>query len=111
MPTVVIVESANLVGGEPIAILDVQVNTNAKQAKVYWSLPYGILMDDRLNRTTYQTLLTRMETKLQEGGASLIQKMVHTRLRFYYPPKLKFIPAPPKMVVEAVGDFTLEEQE
>ena len=98
--------------GEPIAILDVQVNTNAKQAKVYWSLPYGILMDDRLTRTTYQQLLTRMETNLQQGGgASLLQKLVHTRLSFYYPPKLKFVPAPPKMVVEAVGDISIEQEE
>ena len=99
------------IGGEPIAILDVQVNTNAKQAKVYWSLPYGILMDDRLTRSTYQKLVTRMETNLlQGGGASLLQKMVHTRLRFYYPPKLKLIAAPPQMVAEAVGDFSIMDE-
>ncbi len=92
-------------GGEPIAILDVQVNTSAKQAKVYWTLPYGVLMDDRLTRTTFQEMLEKMESNLEQGGASLLQRQVHTRLRSYYPPRLKFFPAPPSMIADSLNDF------
>lgn len=92
--------------GEPIAILDVQVNSNSKLAKVYWTLPYGILMDDRLTPSTYQRLVAQMEKNLEDGGASLLQRHVHTRLRSYYPPRLKFFLAPPNMVAEALGDYS-----
>eukprot|EP00429_Kryptoperidinium_foliaceum_P039515 CAMPEP_0176170188 /NCGR_PEP_ID=MMETSP0120_2-20121206/87132_1 /TAXON_ID=160619 /ORGANISM="Kryptoperidinium foliaceum, Strain CCMP 1326" /LENGTH=176 /DNA_ID=CAMNT_0017507997 /DNA_START=1 /DNA_END=528 /DNA_ORIENTATION=- len=36
------------VGGEPLVLVDVQVNSTSKQAKVFWTLPYSILMDERL---------------------------------------------------------------
>ena len=92
--------------GEPIALLEVEVNSNARQAKVYWTLPYGILTDVRLTPTVYQTLMHKIQQQFMEQGAgNLLAGMVHTRLRFYYPPRLKFHPAPSSMVVQAMEEL------
>jgi hypothetical protein len=96
------------IGGEPLVLLDVQVNSNAKLAKVFWTLPYGILTDERLTPTAYRTLMAKMQGHFEKGAGKVLAQQVHTRLRSYYPPRLKFHPAPPNMVAQAMGEV-LEE--
>lgn len=94
------------IGGEPIVLLEVKVNSDAKQAKVFWTLPYGILTDDRLTPTSYQRLVRQMEIYLRDRGAGkLLARHVHTRLRSYYPPRLKFQAATPDMVARAMEEL------
>lgn len=97
------------IGGEPIVLLDVQVNSNARQAKVFWTLPYAILTDRRLTPTVYRTLVAKLQQNLEKhGGGKLLARQVHTRLRSYYPPRLKYHAAPPSMVAQAMEDLMEE---
>lgn len=90
------------IGGEPLTLLEVQVNSNAKLAKVYWTLPYSVLLDPRLTPTTYRQLMAHVEAQFD---GSLLQKQVHTRLSFYYPPRLKFHPATPQMLTRVMQEL------
>jgi ribosome-binding factor A len=88
--------------GEPITIMEVQVNRDLKQAKVYWALPFSILLDDRIDGTVYRQLVTKMEKNILEKGGG---RQVHGRLRFYYPPRMKFFPASNSMIHQAISDL------
>jgi len=90
------------IGGEPLTLLHVQVNSNARQAKVYWTLPYRILLDERLTPTAYQRLMNQVEAQL-DGSA--LQREVHIKLSFYFPPRLKFYPATSEMVAQAMEEL------
>jgi hypothetical protein len=94
------------VGGEPVTLLQVHVNSTARLAKVYWTLPYSILLDKRLTPTAYRKLMTQVEARFD---GSLLQRDVHTRLSFYFPPRLKFYPATPQMVAQAMHEW-MDEQ-
>ena len=93
--------------GDPIVILHVEVNSNLKLAKVYWSLPYSILMDDRrIDQQLYEVLVKKMQSNLTDRGCGkYIQKHVHTILRNYYPPKLLFVPATNEMIQEVISEL------
>lgn len=92
--------------GEPIVLLDCEVNRNIRQAKIYWTLPYGILLDNRINQRLYQEIMVKVQKQLVEnGGAKLLAKNVHTRLSYYYPPRIKLFPATDEMVQKAIQEF------
>jgi ribosome-binding factor A len=91
---------------EPITIMEVQVNRDLKQAKVYWALPFSILLDDRIDGKVYRQLVTKMEKNiLEKGGGKMLQRQVHGRLSFYYPPRMKFFPASNSMIHQAISEF------
>ena len=80
------------IGGHSILLLHVQVNTNLREATVYWALPFEILLE--ADEQTRLALTEKMQEKLtQGGGGKFLQYEVHRALSSYYPPKLKFKPA------------------
>ena len=85
--------------GEPIMLVEVQVNTNLRLAKVYWTLPYGLLLDESMSKEAYRIMVLKMKENIESGGgAKLLQLQVHTRLRSYYPPRLRLLPATDEMI-------------
>ena len=94
------------IGGEPLTLLHVDVNSTARQAKVYWTLPYSVLMDPRLTPTAYRRLMKQVETTFD---GNVLQREVHTRLSFYFPPRLKFYPATPQMLAQVMHEIHHEE--
>ncbi|KAL3899684.1 MAG: hypothetical protein SGARI_006404 [Bacillariaceae sp.] len=102
-----------LLAGEPIVLLECVVNRNIKQAKLYWALPYGILMDDRIRQNhhqqrLYQQITVKVQQQLVEGGgAKLLAGHVHGRLSSYYPPRIKMLPATEDMVIRAIDEYNL----
>jgi len=93
--------------GEPIVLLECEVNRNVRQAKIYWTLPYGILLDNRINQRLYQDIMMKVQKELVEnGGAKLLSRNVITRLSHYFPPRIKLFPATDEMVQSAIEDFT-----
>ena len=58
-------------GGEPLVFLEVQVNPTASQGKLFWTLPYSILMDKRLTAPRYKKLLSRVQEALEVGGETV----------------------------------------
>jgi len=94
--------------GEPIVLLECEVNRNVRQAKVYWTLPYGILLDNRINQRLYQEIMVKVQKDLiQNGGAKLLARQVHTTLSYYFPPRIKLFPAPDEMVQKAIQEFMM----
>ena len=93
-------------GGEPLTLLHVDVNSTARQAKIYWTLPYSLLMDPRLTPTAYQRLMKQVERTFD---GNLLQRDVHTRLSFYFPPRLKFYPATPQMLAQVMHEIHHED--
>eukprot|EP00536_Pseudo-nitzschia_multiseries_P016711 jgi/Psemu1/222339/e_gw1.1208.27.1 len=94
--------------GEPIVLLECEVNRNVRQAKVYWTLPYGILLDNRINQRLYQEIMVKVQRQLVDnGGAKLLAREVHTRLSYYYPPRIKLFPATDEMVQKAIEEFMM----
>ena len=95
--------------GEPIVILDVEVNRDAKLAKVFWTLPYVVLLDQRVNQRLYQELVRTLDNDIVNGGGGkLLSRHVNARLRSYYPPRIKLLPATDYMVRQAIEEY-LEE--
>jgi ribosome-binding factor A len=98
------------VQGEPIIVLDVQVNKNLRQAKVFWALPYGILLDEKnISKSLYLQAMSRMEERVHAEG-KLLQRNVHSRLRSYYPPQLRFFRATDMMILKAIEELMDYEQ-
>ena len=94
--------------GEPIVLLECEVNRNVRQAKIYWTLPYGILLDNRINQRLYQEISVKVQQELvQNGGAKLLARQVHTRLSYYFPPRIKLFPATDEMVQKAIEEFMM----
>ena len=91
--------------GDPIVILDVQVNPDIKQAKVFWTLPYGVLLDERVNQNVYQKLIEKLREEINDGGGKALAHQVRLKLRSYYPPKLKMVPATDAMVRSAIEEY------
>jgi len=118
-------------GGEPILLLECQVNRDARQAKLFWTLPYSLLLDERLTQKAYQQLVERVQQELVYGGgeggrksshgrgrvhgdgsqklattgAKMLSRQVHSRLSSYYPPRIKLLPATDEMVSRVVEEY------
>jgi hypothetical protein len=95
-------------GDEPIVLLDCVVNRNVRQAKLYWTLPYRLLLDEKINQKIYQLLMVKVQGELvhpEGGGAKLLARHVHARLASYYPPRLKMVPATDEMVKRAIEEY------
>ena len=79
------------VNGQVIDVLGVEISQDLKQARVYWCLPR--VLDLRgLSSSKLEQVVRRMQKILDNKGGE-IQGIVHSRLRTYYPPKLKFVAA------------------
>lgn len=93
-------------GGEPIIVVDVQVNSTAKLAKVYWTLPYSVLTDPRMTKNIYDKLVQKVRENVEDsGGSKLLSRQVHTRLRSYYPPRVKLVPATNQMIEQVLMEI------
>jgi hypothetical protein len=90
--------------GEPITLIRVEVNTNSRLATVYWGLPYTLMLEDRLSSQDKRILTTKMNEIVLEHGGKL-QRRVHGKLSSYYPPKLKFKPAPAEIIDQFAEEF------
>jgi ribosome-binding factor A len=89
---------------EPIAIIDVEITEDLRQARVYWSLPYGVLLMDT-KREARVKAVKRMQIILEERGG-VLQGLVHAKLRSYYrPPKIRFVPAEGEMIRSVLKDL------
>lgn len=94
-----------LLSGEPIVFLECVVNRNIKQAKLYWTLPYSLLLDERMHAGLYRQITAKVQEQLMEGGgAKLVSRHVHNRLSSYYPPRIKLFPATDEMVAKALQE-------
>jgi ribosome-binding factor A len=72
---------------EPINFFDCEVNTDLRLAKIFWCLPYSlVVLPDEIKNVVVE----KMQSILDQRGGK-IQYMVHTKLRHYYPPKLRFV--------------------
>ncbi|KAL3929871.1 MAG: hypothetical protein SGBAC_012020 [Bacillariaceae sp.] len=96
--------------GQPIELLEVQVNKDGKQAKVFWTLPYSVLLDPVVNQNIYQRLIMTLQEQLvprgqQRGGAKVLSQHVGSKLRFYFPPRMKMVPATHEMVERAIREI------
>jgi ribosome-binding factor A len=92
--------------GQPIILLHVQVNKDVKQAKVYWTLPYSVLLDPNVTQRVYQKLVEVVQDQLiQRGGAKRLARELSSRLRFYYPPRIRLVPAKHAMIQQAIEEF------
>jgi len=105
--------------GQPIELLEVQVNKDGKQAKVFWTLPYSVLLDPNVNQNIYQRLVMTLQEQLlmgqqqqqdnngqqQRGGAKILSQHVGSKLRFYFPPRIKLVPATHEMVERAIREI------
>jgi hypothetical protein len=90
--------------GEPITLIRVEVNSNMRLATVYWALPYTVMLEERLSADDKRKLTQKMNEIVMKHGGKL-QRRVHGRLSSYFPPRLKFEPAPAVMTEQAVIDF------
>lgn len=94
-------------GAEPIAIVDVEITEDLRAARVYWSLPFSILIMDitRGSRARggsgmemRRKAALRMQKILEERGG-VIQGIVHQKMRRYFrPPTLRFVMAEGEML-------------
>lgn len=82
---------------EPIAIIDVEITEDLRQARVYWTLPYSVLLMD-VSSDVRARAIKRMQTILEERGG-VLQGIVHQKLRSYYrAPKIRFVTAEGEML-------------
>lgn len=92
--------------GEPIAVIDVEISPDIREAIVHWSLPYGLLMSEKIPDAVMENLTNIMQEQLNQKGGYL-QKIVHHQLRRYYrPPKLRFQPARANMLRKVLREMT-----
>jgi ribosome-binding factor A len=77
--------------GQVIDVLGVEVSPDLRQARVYWGLP-RVLDLEQLSSSRLEQVVRMMQKILDERGGK-IQGIVHSRLRAYYPPKLKWVAA------------------
>lgn len=95
-------EATFTIRGEPIMILDVEVSQDLRHARAYWALSPVTLID--LPDDTRAEVKRRMQTILEKRGGAL-QALVHSKLRFYYPPRVKFVPAEDDVLAMAMKDL------
>mmetsp|Transcript_33197 Transcript_33197/g.56416 ORF Transcript_33197/g.56416 Transcript_33197/m.56416 type:complete len:238 (+) Transcript_33197:68-781(+) len=77
------------IGGQCIDVLGVEVSPDLKHARAYWCLPLSIDLQ-KLPHANLEKLVRRMQQILDERGGK-IQALVHSRLRSYYPPRIKWV--------------------
>ena len=92
---------------DPISIIDVEITEDLRQARVFWSLPYSIMVldDSVVNRDTREKIVVKMQSILDERGG-VLQGMVHTKMRNYFrAPKIRFVPAEGEMLRKSLQEF------
>ncbi len=92
---------------EPIVVIDCEVTEDLRQARVFWSLPFAVLMmgDGKINQATREKIVKRMQRILDERGG-VLQGLVHNKLRSYFrPPRIRFVPAEGEMLRRTLLDF------
>jgi ribosome-binding factor A len=92
------------VGGDPIVIVDVEVSDDLKQARVFWSLPFNVLLNEKVKRDMRGKLVQRMQYILDERGG-VLQGMLHRYLRSYHrPPRIRFVQAEGEILRKFIMD-------
>lgn len=76
-----------------IVLLNVEIKKGSREAILYWCLPYDLLLDDNISARQKQFLEFRVQQQLEQQGNKMLQRRVHSILRYYYPPKLRLEPA------------------
>lgn len=95
------------VQGEPIAVIDVEVSPDIKQARVFWSLPYSFLLTDHRSKQIRDQTIARMQNVLEKRGG-VIQGIVHNQMRSYNrPPRIYFVPAEGELLRNVMRDLLL----
>lgn len=92
------------VRGEPILLLDIDVKRSIKVATLYWALPYSVLLDEHMPSAHKEELQRHIARTIETKGLSMLQRSVSSRLSHYYPPKLRLMPAPPMMILQALHE-------
>lgn len=91
--------------GEPIAVIDAEISPDLKQARVFWSLPYGFLLADHLSERMRKQTIARMQNILETRGG-VLQGIVHNRMRSYNrPPRIRFVPAEGELLRNVLKDL------
>ena len=90
---------------EPIAIMDAEISADLKQARVYWSLPYGVLSMESLSLESQGIIIKKMQSILDKRGG-VLKGMVHAQLRMYRrAPNIRFVPADGALLNRALKDL------
>ena len=90
---------------EPIVIVDVEITQDLRQARVFWSLPYSVLLMDGISVEARMRAAERMQRVLEEKGGAL-QVLVHQKMRSYFrPPKIRFVMAEGEMLRNYLKDL------
>mmetsp|Transcript_11433 Transcript_11433/g.33705 ORF Transcript_11433/g.33705 Transcript_11433/m.33705 type:complete len:238 (+) Transcript_11433:137-850(+) len=87
--------------GETIAIMEVEVSPDLRHARAYWTLPISLIEFPEKVRLEAKR---RMQIILEKHGGRL-QTLVHAKLRFYYPPKIRFVQADDDILTHAFKDL------
>uniref|UniRef100_A0A6S8Z366 Ribosome-binding factor A n=1 Tax=Chaetoceros debilis TaxID=122233 RepID=A0A6S8Z366_9STRA len=83
---------------EPVHIVDVEITEDLRQARIYWSLPFSVLLMDNVPRTIREKAVKKMQGILEAKGGP-IQGMVHRKMKMYFrPPILRWVPAEGEML-------------
>lgn len=83
---------------EPIQIVDVEITEDLRQARIFWSLPYSVLLMDNVPRSIREKATQKMQGILETRGGP-IQGIVHRKMKMYYrPPILRWVPAEGEML-------------
>jgi len=78
---------------EPIVIIDAEISHDLRQARVFWCIPFSILISPNLSIKLLENITIKMQTILNDHGG-ILQGMVHSRMRTYHHhASLKFVPA------------------
>jgi len=92
------------VGGEPIAVIDAEISPDLKQARIFWSLPFGFLLMDKLPRAVLEKATKDMQRILEKRGG-ILQSIVHTQMKRYNrPPMIRFVPVESEVLRKMLQD-------
>eukprot|EP00559_Dactyliosolen_fragilissimus_P000661 CAMPEP_0184864898 /NCGR_PEP_ID=MMETSP0580-20130426/16271_1 /TAXON_ID=1118495 /ORGANISM="Dactyliosolen fragilissimus" /LENGTH=230 /DNA_ID=CAMNT_0027363845 /DNA_START=82 /DNA_END=774 /DNA_ORIENTATION=- len=81
------------VGGDPIVVLDVEVSSDLRRARIYWTLPFGLLTMRNLSSAKLNQIARRVQEHLDKG-VGFLKVIVHGKLSSYHrPPDFQFVHA------------------
>jgi len=84
------------VGGEPIVIIDVEVSPDLRYARVFWALPFDLLLDLPSEKFRSE-MMKSIQRVIQERGG-VLQGLVHGKLRRFHPPRIRWVPASNELI-------------
>jgi hypothetical protein len=93
--------------GEPIVLLGVDVRPSLRHADLYWCLPFEVLLTPKLTNRQKHVIHTEMEERLDGPPGRQLTRGIYAVLSGYYAPKIRFKPAPPLMIHQAIDAFVV----